>query len=205
LLRAGAATTSVLGAPPLVHVRLKAAIHKSINAPHALPGARSSWVWIAARADLNRGSFSEDESGVPPAYGVRQHAERRGRKERPRRTPWRGQVDGDPMPRSWESRAKSSLRGEAASIVWNNHSYLDRHRKYLRYASARRRGLPIGSGVTEGACKSVITMRFKRSGQRWFEEGLSPCLQLRALHLNHRLRPCFDVLVASRNGSLAAA
>jgi hypothetical protein len=116
-----------------------------------------------------------------------------------------GQADGDPMPRFWKPRAKNYLRGEAAQIAWTNHYYLDRHRKYLRYASARRQGLPIGSGVTEGACKSVVTMRFKRSGQRWFEHGLSPCLQLRALHLNERLRPCFDVVVASRMGSLAAA
>ena len=116
-----------------------------------------------------------------------------------------GQVDGDPMPRFWESRAKYRLSGEAATTAWTNLAYLDRHRKYLRYASARRRGLPIGSGVTEGACKSVITMRFKRCGQRWFEEGLAPCLQLRALHLNERLRPCFDLLLTSRKASLAVA
>jgi hypothetical protein len=59
--------------------------------------------------------------------------------------------------------------------------------------------------VTEGACKSVITMRFKRSGQRWFEHGLSPCLQLRALHLNERLRPCFDLLIAAQKASFVAA
>jgi hypothetical protein len=116
-----------------------------------------------------------------------------------------GQVDDDPMPPYWASRAKTHLSGEAASIAWTNLAYLDRHRKYLRYATARRQGLPIGSGVTEGACKSVITMRFKRSGQRWFEHGLSPCLQLRALHLNERLQPCFDLVIASRKASLAAA
>lgn len=116
-----------------------------------------------------------------------------------------GQAEGDPMPRFWESRAKHRFSGEAAQIAWSNLAYLDRHRKYLRYASARRRGLPIGSGVTEGACKSVITMRFKRSGQRWFEHGLSPCLHLRALHLNERLRPCFELILSSRKASLAAA
>jgi len=116
-----------------------------------------------------------------------------------------GQGDGDPMPRYWEPLARYTLQGERASIAWSNHAYLDNHRKYLRYATARRQGLPIGSGVTEGACKSVITTRFKRSGQRWFEHGLSPCLQLRALHLNERLRPCFELLLSSRNGALAAA
>lgn len=116
-----------------------------------------------------------------------------------------GQGDGDPMPRYWEPLARYTLQGERASTAWSNHAYLDNHRKYLRYATARRQGLPIGSGVTEGACKSVIATRFKRSGQRWFEHGLSPCLQLRALHLNERLRPCFELLLSARNSALAAA
>jgi hypothetical protein len=87
-----------------------------------------------------------------------------------------GASDGDPMPAYWAGVARSTITGERAQIAWGHLGYLDRHRKYLRYASCRRRGLAIGSGVTEGACKSVITMRFKRSGQRWFEHGLSPCL-----------------------------
>lgn len=105
----------------------------------------------------------------------------------------------------WASRARQRLTGERATIAWGHLAYLDSHRKYLRYASARKRGLPIGSGVTEGACKSVITMRFKRSGQRWFQHGLSPCLQLRALRLNDRLRPCFDLIVLAQEASLRAA
>ena len=58
----------------------------------------------------------------------------------------------------------------------------------MRYATARARGFPIGSGVTEGACKSVVTARFERSGQRWSERGLSGCLTVRALLLSERLR-----------------
>lgn len=76
-------------------------------------------------------------------------------------------------------------------------TYIDGNRPRMRYASVARRGLPVGSGVTEGACKSVVTTRFKRSGQRWFEHGLSGCLSLRALHLNDRLRPCFDRVATS--------
>jgi hypothetical protein len=48
-------------------------------------------------------------------------------------------------------------------------------------------------------------MRFKRSGQRWFESGLAPCLSLRALHLSERLRPCFAKLQAAQFATLAAA
>jgi hypothetical protein len=42
----------------------------------------------------------------------------------------------------------------------------------------------IGSGPTEGSCKSVVAVRCKRSSQRWFETGASVVLQLRTLSLN---------------------
>jgi hypothetical protein len=66
-------------------------------------------------------------------------------------------------------------------------AYCRRYEDKMRYATARRRGFAIGSGVTEGACKSVIASRMKRSGQRWFENGASACLQMRSLYLNGRL------------------
>ena len=40
-------------------------------------------------------------------------------------------------------------------------------RRLMDYVGYRRRGLPIGSGVTQAACKTVFTQRFKRSGMRW--------------------------------------
>lgn len=49
---------------------------------------------------------------------------------------------------------------------WKAYRYLRRHRRWMDYAGYRRRGLPIGSGVTEAACKTVFTQRFKRSGMR---------------------------------------
>ena len=47
---------------------------------------------------------------------------------------------------------------------WKAYRYLRRHRRLMDYQGYRRRGLPIGSGVTEAACKTVFTQRFKRSG-----------------------------------------
>jgi len=45
--------------------------------------------------------------------------------------------------------------------------YLRRHAPFLNYEQYRRYGLPIGSGVTEAACKTIFTQRFKQSGMRW--------------------------------------
>ena len=57
----------------------------------------------------------------------------------------------------------------------------------MRYARLRALGLPMGSGVTEGACKSVIGMRTNGGGQRWRPEGLEAVLTLRAIHKSDRL------------------
>jgi hypothetical protein len=59
----------------------------------------------------------------------------------------------------------------------------------MRYASLKPLGIPMGSGVTEGACKSLITARTKRSGQRWQERGIEWVLALRSiLHSDRRPR-----------------
>ena len=40
--------------------------------------------------------------------------------------------------------------------------------------------LPIGSGVVEAACKTLVTQRLKRSGMRWRHAGGQAILTLRA-------------------------
>ena len=116
-----------------------------------------------------------------------------------------GSLDGEPPPAFWCERHVIGLRGEALSAIAGHVEYFRRNRARMRYATRKRHGLPIGSGATEGACKSLVAMRCKRGGQRWFESGLAPCLSLRALHLSDRLRPAFDRIGAARTASLAAA
>jgi hypothetical protein len=60
-------------------------------------------------------------------------------------------------------------------------SYLRKYRRHMNYASYRRRGLPIGSGVTEAACKMIFNQRFKQSGMRWKREQAQHVLDLRVL------------------------
>jgi len=55
----------------------------------------------------------------------------------------------------------------------------------MDYQGYRRRGLPIGSGVTEAACKTVFTQRFKRSGMRWSRESGQVILDLRVIYTPH--------------------
>jgi hypothetical protein len=62
--------------------------------------------------------------------------------------------------------------------------YLRKYRRYMDYARYRREGVPLGSGVTEAACKTVFTQRLKLSGMRWSCQGGQPVVDLRVLHLS---------------------
>jgi len=64
--------------------------------------------------------------------------------------------------------------------------YIEHNKRRMNYCDYRTRGIPIGSGVTEGACKSVVNVRAKRSGQRWSQRGLTAALHLRAIHESGR-------------------
>ena len=64
--------------------------------------------------------------------------------------------------------------------------YIEHNKRRMNYCDYRTRGIPIGSGVTEGACKSVVNVRAKRSGQRWSQRGLTAALHLRAMHESAR-------------------
>jgi hypothetical protein len=109
------------------------------------------------------------------------------------------------LPKRWHNIIECAIDHERQQALSAHAEYIRRHKDKMRYASARRRGHPIGSGVTEGACKSVVTMRCKRSGQRWHRAGLSACLTLRTLHLSERLRASFAQLHPTYRRDVRAA
>jgi len=81
---------------------------------------------------------------------------------------------------------------------WKAYRYVRRHRRLMDYAGYRRRGLPIGSGVTEAACKTVFTQRFKRSGMRWSHASGQVILDLRVIQLSGIWEETFAADLAAR-------
>ncbi len=57
--------------------------------------------------------------------------------------------------------------------------FFRRNHHRMAYASFRRRGVPIGSGPVEAACKSLIRTRLCRSGMRWSRAGGQQILNFR--------------------------
>lgn len=64
-----------------------------------------------------------------------------------------------------------SLRGKAKETYDTAYQYLLSYSDHLDYATYQAQDLPIGSGVTEAACKTVFTQRFKSSGMLWNREN----------------------------------
>jgi hypothetical protein len=60
------------------------------------------------------------------------------------------------------------------------------NRDRMEYKQFREQGLPIGSGVIEAACKSVVKCRFCRSGMRWTREGGQTIMTLRTVLKSER-------------------
>jgi hypothetical protein len=75
--------------------------------------------------------------------------------------------------------------------------YFRRNRHRMKYAQWKAKGLPIGSGVVEAACKTLVTQRLKRSGMRWRHEGGQAILTLRSLAQSDRFERGWALLAGS--------
>jgi hypothetical protein len=71
--------------------------------------------------------------------------------------------------------------GQRKKAIEKEIRYLKKQRHRMRYAELLGDDLPIGSGVVEAACKTLVTERMKRSGMSWAEEGGQAILTLRSL------------------------
>jgi len=80
---------------------------------------------------------------------------------------------------SQSSEHSKTIQENLAAAV----TYFQNHHHQMDYALCRSRHYPIGSGVTEAACKTVIKQRLCGSGMRWKEKGAAAILSLRALVL----------------------
>ena len=80
-------------------------------------------------------------------------------------------------------RSIRDLAGEESDYQ-SAYNYLSRHSAWMNYSERRRLRAPIGSGVTEAACKIVFTQRFKCAGMKWNLDRDQPILALRVIALS---------------------
>jgi len=86
------------------------------------------------------------------------------------------------MRRSATRRALSSKQRESVDSCAR---YLLNHSPYLRYDLYLSQGMPIATGVIEGACRHLVKDRMEVTGARWSLNGAEAVLRLRALRSSH--------------------
>lgn len=85
-------------------------------------------------------------------------------------------------------------RGSARKRIGKEIKYLAKRRDRLRYKQLLDENLPIGSGVVEAACKTLVAERMKRSGMSWGEAGGQAILTLRSLIQSNRWERGWELL-----------
>jgi hypothetical protein len=81
-------------------------------------------------------------------------------------------------------RHRRMVLGKKREQYRNAYNYLRKRIRFLDYCRYRNNHLPIGSGVTEAACKTVFTQRLKQSGMTWELEGGQRIVDLRVIQLS---------------------
>lgn len=75
--------------------------------------------------------------------------------------------------------------------------YFATHRHRMRYAELKERNFPIGSGVMEASCKTLVAQRLKLSGQRWSSAGVQAILTPRGWDQSERFDEAFALIAAT--------
>ena len=96
--------------------------------------------------------------------------------------------------RQQQSRKLSNKQQEAYRVAYR---YIQSRTKFMRYSNYTSLHIPLGSGVTEAACKTVFTQRLKNSGMRWSHAGAWTILTLRTILLSHSWTATYEATLRS--------
>lgn len=86
---------------------------------------------------------------------------------------------------SQQGRCSTSQRADKTHPLQKALTYFAHNQGRMRYAYYLQKGYPIGSGVTEAACKVLVKQRLACSGMRWHTPGVARMLHLRGVVCTH--------------------
>jgi hypothetical protein len=89
-------------------------------------------------------------------------------------------------------KLRGSCRKARRKRLQKELTYFHNQRSRMDYAGYQARGLPIGSGVVEAACKTLATQRLKRSGMSW-RDGKQAILTIRSLQQSGRWSAAWEL------------
>lgn len=102
---------------------------------------------------------------------------------------WDGQVQSviltiQELSRRAGSPRQSDPADHPRRVLVHNAGYFKRHAEHMNYPAYRKRGWPIGSGMTEAGVKQ-FNKRVKGTEQFWHNHGVEPILALRSMWLSN--------------------
>ena len=150
-------------------------------------GAKNNWSFLEQHTSRQLLDFFHvTEYLADVAYAVYP-----GKTDKPKRTIW---LDERCKQLKREPGAVETLISEMEKLAQKNSltktvkenlqaalTYFKNHNRMMDYAMHTEKNLPIGSGVTEAACKTLVKQRLCGSGMRWKDQGAKVILSLRAL------------------------
>jgi hypothetical protein len=92
-------------------------------------------------------------------------------------------------------RALPKWREQQYRLAYN---YIRQRTRFMQYAQYAQQHIPLGSGVTEAACKTIYTQRLKLSGMRWTKAGAQIILDLRVMLLSGIWLPAYRRVLEAR-------
>jgi hypothetical protein len=88
--------------------------------------------------------------------------------------------------------SRRTVRGKKLEDYATAINYLRQRQRFMRYNEFAKANIPLGSGITEAACKTIYTQRLKLSGMRWSTEGAERILTLRTSLLSGHWAASFN-------------
>ena len=108
--------------------------------------------------------------------------------------------------RSIEYFRKKKRLGKTRKIeIRKQLTFFNRNKKRMNYVEFIAKGLPIGSGPVEAACKTIIKHRMCKSGMRWTRSGGQPVLLIRSIVKSRRWDQFWTLTVAKQHELMQAA
>lgn len=89
-------------------------------------------------------------------------------------------------------RARTRMGKRRLKEFQTAYNYIRKRTRWMQYSDYKQRHIPLGSGITEAACKTIYTQRLKLSGMRWSRIGAQYILLLRRILLSTAWRSTHD-------------
>jgi hypothetical protein len=121
---------------------------------------------------------------------------------------WKTTLKEDPEGADKTLRAvryrRDQAQGTARTILTGELEYFRTMRHGMKYVEYKEKSFPIGSGVVEAACKTLVGERLKQSGMRWTLRGGQAILTLRSLMQSNRWENAWRIFAKSYKATINA-